>query len=212
MKNRPLMALLCGLLMALTFILPAKAATLEDLDPEDAVSLIYLLVMANRQPVYTGFQEEPALLYDLRGDFGGPGLLFDHLALLDLDRDGQREMVLRYTVAEVDAGYWVFDVQDGTVYGYEVVSRGLQELKQDGSFSYSGGAMDNGFGFMSLDRGMREILPVTWVASSGGLPAWFVEGQPAVETAFLEAMQTQWEKPDALWLPWPGAFLDALFP
>lgn len=213
MMIKRIACLLCGLALALApGMSPVRAETVAPSNPDDAVALTLLSALGNRVPIIVETLAEPALLRDLAGDFGGPGIAFTHLALLDLDRDGQRELALRFPLSEYEPCYWILDVQNGAVYGYEVVSRGMLDLKADGSFTYSSGAMDNGVGLMALNRGVRDILPLTWVEPKGDGAAWFVDGKPASEQAFFDASQSQGRKEDARWLPYPEELLGVLFP
>jgi len=62
-----------------------------------------------------------------------------YFTIIDLDGDGIREVILmlgsygRY-------GYEILHYQNGTVYGYYMVSRGFEELKTDGTYEGSSSA------------------------------------------------------------------------
>ncbi len=54
-----------------------------------------------------------------------------------MDGDKVREVVLELSVGNKPAFYEVLHYMDDTVYGYLIVYRGLEGLKEDGTFSYS---------------------------------------------------------------------------
>ena len=65
--------------------------------------------------------------------------------MIDLDGDQAPEVVLELTVANNPEFYEVLHDVNGTIYGYNIVYRGLEMLKTDGTFLYSNGAADNGY-------------------------------------------------------------------
>ena len=134
------------------------------------------------------------------------------LAAVDLDGNGTPEVVLCQSAGEDVLGLAVLHLQDGAVYGYAVPWRGMLELKADGSFSYSNGAWDSGLARLTFEGDATVTQPF---AACTGEPdetaAYTVDGQPADEETFSDALTRQAEKPDVSWTAYtPDAA--ALFP
>ena len=72
-------------------------------------------------------------------------------AILDMDEDEKDEMVIQ--IDEED--YLILNLEDDVVYGFEVVLRGLLNLKTDGSYMASGGAASNGILKSSFSKNKR---------------------------------------------------------
>lgn len=125
--------------------------------------------------------------------------------ILDLDGDGTPELILGLQVnGDENYGSEILRWQDGTVYGYTLWSRAFGALKQDGTFSYSGGAADNGFGTMRFAAGTWSADWITYSQSTFDVNnnmtvSYFVNGAAASEADFTAAIQLQSEKKDAVW-------------
>lgn len=124
-------------------------------------------------------------------------------SVVDLDRDGAPEVVLWMTLQ--DNPYIGFDIlrwEDGKVISYSETYRGLQRLKEDGTYSYSGGAFNHGFG---LCAGFGEdgvhTTPITWCESAEQASGveYFVDGQHASDEQFHAALARQDENPSVVW-------------
>lgn len=63
-------------------------------------------------------------------------------ATVDMDGDGENEIVLWISTGSLDEGFEVLHYQDGEVYGYHFWYRALNCLQEDGTFEASGGASD----------------------------------------------------------------------
>lgn len=120
-------------------------------------------------------------------------------SVMDLDQNGTPEVIL-WLAREIDEYYGsiVLRYQDGTVYGYEFVYRAMMELKYDGTFSFSSGASDNGFGMASFTEDTYVINKVTYCQSEGA-DRFFVNNERATEDDFLAETYAQDAKPDAAW-------------
>lgn len=64
-------------------------------------------------------------------------------AVFDFDNDSKDEMIV-LVEAFGDGFYLILNNENGTVYGFGEVYRGLQNLKTDGTYLASGGAFSNG--------------------------------------------------------------------
>lgn len=126
-------------------------------------------------------------------------------AVVDLDSDGTPEVVLWLKVNENDAfGYEILHQQGGQIYGYTLVYRSFMDLKQDGTFSFSSGAADNGFGsivFSDLTYTISEkaYSQSAYDANNELTISYFVNGQAASENEYLLATQQQNGKQNVSW-------------
>ncbi|HHX27481.1 MAG TPA: hypothetical protein GX716_00575 [Firmicutes bacterium] len=127
------------------------------------------------------------------------------LAVVDLNSDETPEVVLGLAVNDnEDFGFEVLHYQDGVVYGYAFPYRALMDLKADGTFSFSSGAADHGFGTLEFTDKGYIVHRVTYCESRYSTTqeqtvSYFVDGQEATEEDFLSAIARQSEKPDVSW-------------
>jgi hypothetical protein len=126
-------------------------------------------------------------------------------AIVDLDNDGTPEIILRLAVSFDDYyGFEVFRCQNGAIYGYTLYYRSFMGLKANGTFSFSSGAADNGFGRVTFTETAYTIDEITYCESSydsnnNMSVLYFVNQQNATEAEFLSAVNRQGEEPDAIW-------------
>ncbi|MBR3764395.1 MAG: hypothetical protein IKK57_07570 [Clostridia bacterium] len=128
-------------------------------------------------------------------------------ALVDLNEDGVDECILE--LAEYEAFIILFAYNDG-VWAWEWSYRGMNKLKDDGTFSFSSGALDNGVGQLTL-RATAEgdqwgILPLAESIScqdeaGNVIVTYWLDGgaESTDEAGFLAALEAQDAKLDALW-------------
>ncbi len=145
----------------------------------------------------------------------GMPLELPRLAVLDLDGDGQMEAVVKeYTrgTEYTELGSLVLDVQQGTVYAYDLSIRALNELKADGTFTYSSGAADNGVASLKPeeDSAPYQILAESRMDSAGGI-SYTVNGLTVSGTEYSAALEQQTRKPEAVWYEWNETNFNLLF-
>ena len=130
----------------------------------------------------------------------------EQYAILDLDGDGQTELVLKM---EGQGGFYVFRKMDKWLYGFWEVPRGMMNLKADGTFEGSSGAADWGF-YRVTDFNVEGMLHehFTWCESSWTDEVYeelyFVDNAPATQREFEAAAAALRAKEDAPWQPWTG--------
>jgi len=126
-------------------------------------------------------------------------------AIVDLEKDSIPEIVLWITVNDnTDFGYEVLSCKDGVVYGYTLWYRSFMNLKEDGTFSFSGGASDYGFGRVAFtDKGCTidniSYCESVYDSENNLTVSYFVNHEKASEEDFQSAMDKQDEKPDVTW-------------
>jgi len=126
-------------------------------------------------------------------------------AVMDLDNDGVMDVILWLSVNGLDDyGTDILHYQNGVVYGYVMWFRAFNQLKTDRTFSFSSGAMDNGFGTIAFTDKSYSINKITYSQSSYDsnnnlTVTFFVNNKEATQNEFDSAIQNQSEKPDAAW-------------
>jgi len=122
-----------------------------------------------------------------------------YFAVVDLDGNTIPEIILLKSTNGTEYGVEILRYQDGTVYGYELSQRAFMQLKADGTFSYSNGAADNGFGRMSFDKNSQSLQAQTYCQSSSSGISYYVNRLATTENAFSAAIEAQERKSDASW-------------
>lgn len=127
-------------------------------------------------------------------------------AVMDMNGDGLAEVVLE---VEAPEGYLILTVHEGAVYVGEEVYRGLLDLKDDGTSSFSSGASDNGvwdFCFVVEEESGRPIGLGHYVlaecrSGADGSVAYVLDGgtQTTDEAGYQAFLAGQDAKLDALW-------------
>ena len=124
-------------------------------------------------------------------------------SVADLDRDSTPEVVLWMTLpGNSYAGFDILRYEEGKIVSYSQFYRGLNGLKQDGTFSFSSGASDHGFGRVeALDETGVQIEAITWCQSADNSfgVEFFVDGSASNRAGFDKAIASQDEKPDVVW-------------
>ncbi len=139
-------------------------------------------------------------------------------AVIDLDNDGTKEAVLWLTVNGLDDyGSEVLRYQSGVVYGYLIWSRAFNQLKTDGTFAFSGGASDSGFGAIKFTDQAYSIDKITYSESSYDsnnnlIVSFFINNKSVTQDKFELAIKKQDEKPDVTWYDFTDDNIITVFP
>ena len=122
--------------------------------------------------------------------------------VLDLDGDGVSEVILEVTEPEA---YIILTSDGSEVLACEWPYRGMLSLKDDGTFSFSSGALDGGVGQLLLqgDNGIQwGYLPLAESISdaAGSVTYWLDGGAEQTDAAGYQTFLSEQEaKLDALW-------------
>ena len=98
----------------------------------------------------------------LNNEWGVPGcdpddLRLESIAFCDMDRDGNKEVVLRFS--NFAGHYLILKLENGMYYGMDAVYRGFEALQTNGVYVCSDGAMDNSFFQLDFEEGVfLEVL------------------------------------------------------
>ena len=71
----------------------------------------------------------------------------------DLDQDGTAELILCLSEQDSELGTLVFQYKDRAAIAYDFVPRQMYDLKEDGTFVYSGGIADTGYASLCFTGG-----------------------------------------------------------
>ncbi len=129
-----------------------------------------------------------------------------HFVLMDIDNDGAQEVILRETMGGYDYFVTVLDQQNGVIYGYELGVRSMGGIKTDGTFSFSSGAGDNGFGAITFNKGSYAIDELARMQST----AYYVNHKGVTRAQFDAALEQQDKKADVTWIPFTAANIEKL--
>ena len=139
----------------------------------------------------------------------------EQFAVVDLDADGTPEIVVLTNMHIHSEPILILRWQDGNVYGYPEVGRGLEGLKTDGTSYWSNGAFDHGFGrdqYVPDGDGPDLRTQVILGQLLGDLTVKYTLNGRAVSKAEYEAAEAaQDAKPDALWYDFTPNNIAALF-
>lgn len=127
---------------------------LEDLDiPENMLE--YWLVLNSKIPFISANEGCQEFFWDeYFWCLSEPNLMYttNHFGLVDLDNDGSEELVMTGFPEMTQ----ILDYQDGKVYGYQFVFRGMARININGVYSSSSGSDIGGFHRIHLDKGSHE--------------------------------------------------------
>ena len=149
-------------------------------------------------------QEVPTLLPDIPLAFSpySSYASVTEFAILDLDGDGSREVVLRVTDVANDMGGYVVLRQEGDeIMGYPSHWRTFWYLKTDGTFTYSytAGTEDGIASARFGEDGLTLEKHIRCEMEAWEPKAFEVDGRPVSQTEYEAACSAQDQKADAVW-------------
>lgn len=130
------------------------------------------------------------------------------IAAVDLDDDGIEEILLNLQTAP-DAPYGTmilhYSAADGKVYGHSLWARAFMDVKEDGTFSYSGGAATNGVARLSFTpEGCEKqvLLHQDFDLDLNGATDdyyYYRNGEAVTEQEFYSAFESWQSRPNLIW-------------
>lgn len=165
----------------------------------------YKAVLQNKAEFFSTDNKKKLYLNDFLTNKEIYGTIFkvSHFTVLDMDGDKTPEIVLELSVGDEPQFYEILHYKNDVVYGYLIVYRGLEELKADGTFRFSSGAADNGFGKLSFDLNASKTEMLAYSKSSqsdGNLTlSYFINNKPVTKEAFDSFSKEQSKKKAAVW-------------
>jgi hypothetical protein len=122
----------------------------------------------------------------------------------DLDADGIPELLLWITINDTnDYGVLVLRY-DGEVTGYTFAYRQMADIKTDGTFHYSGGASNHGTARVKFADSGWEYVIIGGVEERDSVTSFFWNGEPVAEDVFWVCFETQSQKENVEWHPYPS--------
>lgn len=133
----------------------------------------------------------------------GTILKVTQFTVLDMDGDDVPEVILELAVDNNPEFYEVLHYMDDTVYGYNIVYRGLEGLKTDGTFQYSNGAADNGYGKLKFQSNVYETDIFGYMKSSQNNDditiSYFINNESVTKESYNSFIEEQGGKEDVVW-------------
>jgi hypothetical protein len=163
----------------------------------------YKAVMQNKAEFFSSDNKKNLYLNDFLTNKEIYGTIFKvtHFTVLDMDGDNVPEVVLELSVGDELEFYEVLHYMNGVVYGYLIVYRGLEGLKADGAFRFSGGAADNGWGKLRFQSNALKTDILGYSKSNQGdtnlTLSYFINNKPVTKESFDSFTNEQSGKKDA---------------
>lgn len=185
---------------------PSPTATDTPNVPANLSSLdAYAAVLQNEAAFYSTDNKKNVYLNDLLTNQEIYETTFDvtKFAVLDMDGDSVPEVVLELSVGGNPQFFEVLHSTGGAVSGYLLVFRGLEGLKADGTFGFSSGAADTGWGRLSFgtDAYTTDVLGYSesTQGDTGVTVSYFINNESVSKESFDSSINEQFAKDDAVW-------------
>lgn len=198
---------------------PSEISVSPSPSPESHMGA-YLSVLQNKSKFYSSDTKEELDITQLNQAVSSDSSVTAEVkkfAVVDLDKDNVPEVILSLAVNNDDYfGFEVLRYQDGVVNGYTLWYRSFMELKEDGTFSFSGGASDYGFGTIKFTEDGYTIDKITYCESGADTSnnetiSYYVNGESATQEEFQSAISKQDEKPGVTWYDFTDDSIKTLF-
>ena len=146
------------------------------------------------------------------GDEPGRAVAVSKLAVIDLDKDGVKEMVLWPSINGDDSietvsvpGYLILRWGEDGIFGFDPGFRSFAYLKEDGTFYWSSSAFEGGIATARFpDDIYFDLENVSWCDISVEREDYFVDGVRADYDAYQAAIYAQDHKPEVPWWVYEG--------
>ena len=125
--------------------------------------------------------------------------------LADLEKDDIPEVILWLAANNSeDFGFEVLNYKNEMIYGYTLPFRSFMDLKDDGTFSFSSGAADYGFGTIEFTKNGYMINKISYSESNYDsnnnlIISYFVNHENTTKEDFLSTINKQNEKRGVTW-------------
>lgn len=173
------------------------SGTVNTAEANSTVQMLYH-VLANRIPMYDADSDKPMLL----SEYLAETLSVEKYSIIDLNSDDEYEMVLWLSHGALeDYGFTVLHCEDSTVYAYGFPYRGFYELKEDGTYHWSGGAGHHGTAKIDFsgDTYTQTDLAYCDNVTDSQTIHYYIGDVSVSEEEFHAYESAQSLKPDAVW-------------
>ena len=172
---------------------------------EEALAIeAYKSVLQNKSTFYDTFNKKDIYLKDFLG-YEGAGfdaeLGCSYFSILDMDGDEISEVVLDLSFYGREGSDFseVLHYMNGSITGYLLSQKDLEELKNDGTFIYSWGAGDWGCAKLKFKSDDYESVRLGYIESSDNGVTYFINNKPGTEDLFETIINEQNDKKDTVW-------------
>ena len=179
--------------------------TNTQISSDHSVLETYNAVLQNKSEFFSTDSKKNLYLNDFLTNQEIYGTIFKvtHFTVFDMDGDKVPEVILELSVAGEPQFYEILHNMDDVVYGYLVGYRSLEGLKTDGTFGFSSGAADSGWGKLRFesDAVTTDILGYSQSSQSDTdlTISYFINNQSVSKESFDSFTNKQTEKKDAVW-------------
>ena len=157
----------------------------------DSTAEDVFLAALNGELEFTQYGEsEQGTLSDFLS-FADPPLSISAMALIDMDGDGTRELLLRLNLPSIVYGTEIlrYDPAAGTLTGYMLWYREMYDLNADGTFEFSGSSVDTGIARLSFTKNGYATKKLIYSEGSNTTNEvyFYAHGQSVTEAAYQKA-------------------------
>lgn len=178
----------------------------------------YKAVLQNKSEFYNTNAKKTVTLSNFLANNGYVECVFKapHFAVLDMDGDKVPEVVIELAIGNnYGEFYEVLHYTDGKVYGYLFPIRCLTGIKTDGTFGYSSGARDNGFGKLSFQGSTCITDSIGYKKSEGSTQQYelyFIDNKQVTPDKYNSFQKEQEDKKETTWYVFCQNSIDEKFP
>jgi uncharacterized protein YecT (DUF1311 family) len=172
---------------------------------DDLVLESYKTVLENKMNFFSVDDNKKIYLNDiLKKQYPGNTFKATRFTVLDMDGDKIPEVVLELSNDNNNPMFFeILHYMKGEVYGYNIVYRGLEQLKTDGTAWSSSGASDNVCGKLRFESNALQTDILGHSNSSqntdGITISYFINNKPVTKETFDSFSKEQNAKKDAVW-------------
>lgn len=148
-----------------------------------SVNDIYMSVLKDEKK-YISEDNEEMLFSEYMTRYEGNDTKIEYV-LFDFDRDNENEMVIR--IETFDGFYLILNYEDGIVYGFEDVIRGMIKIKEDGTHYASGGAQAYGIIRSTFEKNKK----IDDMIAENDMGTYKVNGKVVDEAKFNEVYEKE---------------------
>jgi uncharacterized protein YecT (DUF1311 family) len=166
---------------------------------------LYKTVLQNKVDFFSVDDKNKIYLKDiLKKQYPSNNFKVTRFSVLDMDGDKIPEVVLELSDGNNNPVFFeILHYMKGEVYGYNIVYRGLEQLKADGTAWGSSGASDNECRKLRFDSNAYQTDILGYSKSSqnndGTTISYFIDNKPVTKEAFDLFSKEQNAKEDAVW-------------
>ena len=166
----------------------------------DSVLEAYKTVLQNKVDFFSVDDKKKIYLNDiLKKQYPGNTFKGTNFTVLDMDGDKIPEVVIELSSGNNPMFFEILHYMNGAVYGYNIVYRGLERLKVDGTSWGSSGASDNVCEKLRFKSNAYETDVLAYSKSSTNKDAYFVNNKPVTKESFDSFSKEQDGKKDVVW-------------